>query len=119
MATVTADKPSVRRGHSSVGSSTQVREQPATRPEIFEPVADYEAPKISTVKRPADVTFPKVQVLPERRPGLLIRMVHSIRDTAFGMGIGSPSGSRYRNPQALSSREKTERDAGLMGFPQF
>ena len=79
----------------------------------------YDAPKVSATKNAADITSQETQVLPEKRAGFLSRMVHRIRDTAFEVGLTNRGRAIYQDSQALSPREKTERDAGLMGFPQF
>ena len=119
MATLTAEKPLVTANRSSVRSSTQLRDLPATESVPAGPVEVYDSPIVSTAAGPAELTVPKVQVFPEQRRGFLSRMVHMIRDVAFQAGIGSPGRPLYRNSQALSPREKAEHDAALMGFPQF
>ena len=119
MATVTPDKQIEKRRTPAVQSTTQVRDLPGRKLAPARPLERYDAPKVSTIKGPANAVSQNVQVLPEKRAGFLSRMVHSIRDAAFEVGLTNRGRALYRDSQALSPREKAELDAGKMGFPQF
>lgn len=55
-------------------------------------------------------------VIQGRKPGLLSRSFHMLRDASFQIGLSHPGKLWYRESQFLNAKEKAVLDAALHGF---
>ncbi len=78
-------------------------------------VADTSAGHITSHRLPNRQTTQSSEIL-ARRPGLLDRSFHMLRDVSFQVGLSQPGKLWYKESKDLNAKQKAVMDAAMQGF---